>query len=114
MKTLLSLVLVVAMASVVCAQPPQDKGPKFGPKPQVKQEKPERPMMGPPPWARQGQRWGQTQGTERPFSGKGPAVHHRGRGPQWGYHYGPKQGSQGRKCPEYNRNGGLTITIIIK
>jgi hypothetical protein len=118
MKTILSLVLVVAMASMVCAQPPQGKGPKFGPKPQVKQEKPEKPMWGSPPWARKGQMRGQ----ERPFQGqrygKGPAVHHRGPGPQWGYHRGPQQGpkgkAQGRKHKGYRQHSqGLTIVIKI-
>jgi hypothetical protein len=123
MKTILSLVLVVAMASMVCAQPPQGKGPKIGPKPQVKQEKPEKPMWGPPPWARKGQ----MRGPERPFQSqrygkwqgqRGPAVHHRGHGPQWRYHRGPKQGFKGevkgRKYKGHRKNGEITITITIK
>ena len=126
MKTILSLVLVVAMAGVVCAQPSQGKGPKFGPKPEVKQEKPERPMMGPPPWAGQGRgmKWGQT---ERPFQGqrygKGQgqrrhSVHHRGPGPGWQcksrYQQSFKGKAQGRKYKGHRKNGEITITITIK
>jgi len=118
MKTLLSLVLVVVMAGVVCAQPPREKGPKFGPKPQVKQEKPEKPMWDPPPWARRGQ----MRGPERPFQGqryeRGPAVHYRGPGPGWQgksrYQQSFKGKTKGRKHQGYRKNRGLTITITIK
>lgn len=113
MKTFLSLVLVLVMAGAVCAQPPKDR---VGQKPQVKQEKPERPMMGPPPWARHGM-----MGVpERPFQSKGcgPAVYHRGSGPKWGDYRGHKQGykgqTQGRKHKGYRKHSkGLTIIIRI-
>ena len=112
MKTVLSLVLVLAFASVVSAQPLRDGHGKFGMGPgkfgdpakmarSWHDQKPEVDKLpGPPPWAGKGMRMGGQRGPQPPFLGQPP----KGFGPKQGNDL--RRGGPKHKIPGYNPNCG--------